>query len=53
MSKWEEEKAERNRRSLSRLTKALPLLFCLGRSARPFIPTERAPTTNPIPNASA
>ena len=42
MSKWEEEKAERNRRSLARLTKALPCIFpstVLSRAlGRPFIP---------------
>jgi hypothetical protein len=42
MSKWLEEKAERNRRSLARLTKALPCTFpstVLSRAlGRPFIP---------------
>ena len=42
MSRWEEEKAERNRRSLGRLTKALPCIFpsaVLSRAlARPFVP---------------
>jgi hypothetical protein len=42
MSKWQEEKAERNRRSLARLTKALPGIFpstVLSRAlGRPFIP---------------
>ncbi len=42
MSKWQEEKAERNRRSLARLTKALPQIFpsaVLSRAlTRPFIP---------------
>jgi hypothetical protein len=42
MCKWEEEKTERNRRSLARLTKALPHIFpstVLSRAlGRPFIP---------------
>jgi hypothetical protein len=42
MSKWLEEKAERNRRSVARLTKALPTIFpsaVLSRAlARPFVP---------------
>ena len=42
MSGWQELKAERNRRSLVRLTKALPLVFpraVLARAlARPFVP---------------
>ena len=42
MSKWEDEKAERNRRSLARLTKALPPIFpsaVLSRAlSRPFVP---------------
>jgi hypothetical protein len=42
MSRWEEEKAERNRRSLGRLTMALPCIFpsaVLSRAlARPFVP---------------
>jgi hypothetical protein len=42
MSKWQEEKEERNRRSLARLTKALPRIFppaVLSRAlGRPFVP---------------
>ena len=42
MSKWQEEKAERNRHSLARLTKALPRIFpstVLSRAlGRPFVP---------------
>ncbi len=42
MSKWQEEKAERNRQSLARLTKALPPIFpsaVLSRAlSRPFVP---------------
>ena len=42
MSKWQEEKAERNRRSLARLTRALPRIFpsaVLSRAlGRPFVP---------------
>ena len=42
MSKWQEEKAERNRQSLVRLTKALPSIFppaVLSRAlGRPFVP---------------
>jgi len=42
MSKWQEEKAERNRRSLARLTKTLPRIFpstVLSRALnRPFVP---------------
>ena len=42
MSKWQEEKAERNRQSLVRLTKALPSIFppaVLSRAlSRPFVP---------------
>ena len=42
LSKWQEEKAERNRRSLARLTKALPPIFpstVLSRAlGRPFVP---------------
>jgi hypothetical protein len=42
MSSWKEEKAERNRRSLARLTKALPPIFPLAVLSRalgqPFIP---------------
>jgi hypothetical protein len=42
MSKWKEEKAEKNRRSLGRLTKALPLVFpvaVLSRAlSRTFVP---------------
>jgi len=42
MSKWQEEKAERNRQSLARLTKALPRIFppsVLSRAlSRPFVP---------------
>jgi hypothetical protein len=42
MSRWEQEKAERNRGSLGRLTKALPRIFpsaVLSRAlARPFVP---------------
>ncbi len=42
MSKWQEEKAEKNRNSLARLTKALPRTFpsaVLSRAlARPFVP---------------
>jgi hypothetical protein len=42
LSKWQEEKAERNRRSLARLTKALPRIFpstVLSRAlGRPFVP---------------
>ena len=42
MSKWQEEKAEKNRRSLARLTKALPRIFpsaVLSRAlGRPFVP---------------
>ena len=42
MSNWQEEKAERNRRSLARLSKALPTVFppaVLARAlGRPFIP---------------
>jgi hypothetical protein len=42
MSRWEEEKAERSRRSLARLTKALPRIFpsaVLSRAlGRPFVP---------------
>ena len=43
MSKWEAEKAERNRRSIARLTKSLPGIFpsaVLSRAlGRPFVPT--------------
>jgi hypothetical protein len=42
MSRWQEEKAERNRRSLARLSKNLPAIFppaILARAlARPFVP---------------
>ena len=42
MSKWQEEKDERNRRSLARLTRALPRTFpivVLSRALnRPFVP---------------
>lgn len=42
MSRWQEEKAERNRQALARLTKALPHTFpsgVLSRAlSRPFIP---------------
>ena len=42
MSKWQEEKADRNRRSLARLSKALPRIFpsaVLSRAlSRPFVP---------------
>jgi hypothetical protein len=42
MSKWEAEKAERNRRSIARLTKSLPGIFpsaVLSRAlGRPFVP---------------
>ena len=42
MSKWQEEKAERNRQSSARLTKALPPIFpsaVLSRALnRPFVP---------------
>jgi hypothetical protein len=42
MSKWQEEKAERNRQSLARLTRALPRIFpsaVLSRAlSRPFVP---------------
>jgi hypothetical protein len=42
MSKWQEEKTERNRRSLARLTRALPRIFpsaVLSRAlGRPFVP---------------
>ena len=42
LSKWQEEKAERNRHSLARLTKALPRIFpstVLSRAlGRPFVP---------------
>jgi hypothetical protein len=42
MSKWEAEKAERNRRSIARLTKSLPAIFpsaVLSRAlGRPFVP---------------
>ena len=42
MSKWQEEEAERNHRSLARLTKALPRIFpsiVLSRAlSRPFVP---------------
>ena len=42
MSKWQDEKAERNRLSLARLTKALPRVFpsaVLARAlSRPFVP---------------
>jgi hypothetical protein len=42
MSNWQTEKAERNRRSFARLSKALPAIFPLGVLARalnrPFIP---------------
>ena len=42
MSNWQDEKAERNRRSLARLTKALPRIFpsaVLSRAlGRPFVP---------------
>src|SRR5215469_16157616 len=42
MSKWEAEKAERNRRSIARLTKSLPSIFpsaILSRAlGRPFVP---------------
>src|SRR5947208_1818327 len=42
MSKWQDQKAEINRRALARLTKALPVIFppgVLGRAlGRPFIP---------------
>ena len=43
MSKWLEEKAERNRQALARLSKKLPAIFppaVLGRAlGRPFIPS--------------
>jgi len=42
MSNWQAEQAERNRKSLARLTKALPAIFppvVLARAlSRPFIP---------------
>ena len=53
MSKWQEENAERNGRSLARLTKALPRIFpctVLSRAlCRPFIPpTPRLARSSPL-----